>query len=486
MLKFLKKEANWAITENGAATYLTTQSDCLDLFATVGALRRETKDEIIARFDRAWAENPDLAMKMLFFTRDIRGGLGERQVFRTILHNMVRDRMGSVVKNLWAVPEYGRFDDLLCLLDTSAKQAVIDYIKTQWSADMEALAKDESVSLIGKWLPSVNAHNADTVRYGKLIAKGLGITDAEYRKTLSKLRAKIAIIENCLREKDYSFDYSKQPSKAMMKYRKAFLRNDGERYKDFLSKVERGEAALHTGTLLPYEIIRPAVSGTAISADERRGMDITWKAQADFTSGDNAIVVVDGSGSMYGYGDPMPATVALSLGIYFAERNKGEFRNHFITFSENPRLVEIKGKDVFDKIKYAMSYNEVASTNIQKVFELILRTAVKNKLPQNELPATVYIISDMEFNMCANGADITNFEYAKGLFEQYGYKLPNLVFWNVASRNHQQPVTMNEKGVVLVSGANPRVFSMVASGNLSPYAFMMDTLNNERYARITA
>lgn len=158
--------------------------------------------------------------------------------------------------------------------------------------------------------------------------------------------------------------------------------------------------------------------------------------------------------------NPKPAEVALSLGIYFAERNKGAFRNHFITFSENPRLIEIKGRDIYDKVKYAASFNEVANTNIQKVFELILRTAVKNKLPQRDLPATVYIISDMEFDACTHDADATNFSYAKGLFGQHGYALPTLVFWNVASRNQQQPVTMNEKGAVLVSGTSPRVFSM--------------------------
>jgi hypothetical protein len=410
-------------------------------------------------------------------------------VFRVILRGMACDRAESVAKNLWAIPEFGRYDDFLCLLDTPVKQTVIDHMKTRFDADMADLEKGEAVSLLGKWLPSVNAHNADAVRYGKIIAKTFGMSETQYRKALSALRARIAIIENNLRERDYTFDYSKQASQAMMKYRKAFLRNDGEHYKDFLSQVERGEAKLNTGTLTPYEIIRPAFNGyniAKITADERKSMDVTWKAQTDFTGGENALVVVDGSGSMYMASEPTPASVALSLGIYFAERNTGAFRDHFITFSENPRLVKIKGKDIYDKVKYAASFNEVANTNIQGVFELILRTAVKNKLPQSELPATVYIISDMEFDRCTRGADITNFEYAKGLFAQYGYKLPSLVFWNVASRNQQQPVTMNEKGVVLVSGASPRVFAMVQSGSISPYAFMMDTLSAERYAGITA
>ena len=493
MLQFLKREANRTLTENNAVTLATTGSDCLDLFATIGALRREPEAEITARFDRAWVENHELALKTLFFARDIRGGLGERRVFRTVLRHMAGDRQDSVRKNLWAVPKYGRFDDLLFLLDGPAKPDALGYIRSQWQTDLKALNTDGQVSLLGKWLPSVNASNAETVRYGKMIAKALGLSEAEYRKALVSLRARIAIIENSLRTKDYTFDYTKQPSKAMYKYRKAFLRNDGERYKSFLSQVERGEAVLHTGTLLPYEIIRPVFATGAyggilqdITADERRSMDVTWKAQADFARGENALVVIDGSGSMYMTSDPKPASVALSLGVYFAERNQGRFANHFITFSRSPRLVEIKGTDIYEKVKHCASYNEVANTNIQKVFDLILQTAVKYKLPQKELPATLYIISDMEFDACAEGVDITNFELAKESFARYGYDLPTVVFWNVASRNQQQPVSMNERGVVLVSGASPRVFSMVASGNLSPMAFMLDTLNSERYAKVQA
>ena len=168
------------------------------------------------------------------------------------------------------------------------------------------------------------------------------------------------------------------------------------------------------------------------------------------------------------------------------QKNKGDFANHFITFSENPRLVEIKGKDIFEKIKYCATFNEDANTDIEKVFNLILSTAVKNKTPQKELPATIYIISDMEFDYCSANADLTNFENAKRAFAKHGLELPTVVFWNVQSRNQQQPVTMNEQGVVLVSGCSPRVFSMVMSGNLSPYAFMMETLGTERYEKITA
>ena len=485
MLRFLKMRANRTRTENDAVTNITTYSDCLDLFATIGAMRTSTDTEAIIRFCRAWAENPDLAVKTLFFARDVRGGLGERKVFRIILRHMADDMPATVKKNLWAVAEFGRWDDLLVLLDSPLRRDVVTYIKAQLEKDKEELMNGGTVSLLGKWLPSVNAHNAETVRYGKLLAKEMGMKEAEYRRTLTALRARISIIENNLREKDYTFDYEKQPSKAMMKYRKAFLRNDGERYKVFLSRVSKGEATLHTGTVYPYDIVRPILSGS-MSEDERRSVDVTWNALEDFTRGENALVVIDGSGSMYVCGTPKPAEVALSLGVYFADRSIGAFANHFITFSRTPRLVEIKGSDIFEKIRYCMSYNEVANTNIRAVFDLILSTAVKNNLSQSELPATLYIISDMEFDSCAENADVTNFEYAKQSFAVHGYNLPTVVFWNVQSRNEQQPVTQNEQGVVLVSGASPRVFSMIKAGNLSPLAFMLDTLSNERYAKIQA
>lgn len=488
MLQYLKQESNKTFTENGAVTYSSTLSDCLDLFATVGALRRESEEEIVSRFIRAYTENKDVAMKLLFFARDIRGGLGERRVFRTILRWLSCNEKESLRKNLHYIAEYGRFDDLMILFGTPLEKDMLEYIKTQLYKDIEGMENGGDVSLLAKWLPSVNASNCETKRLAKKVARFLQLDDAAYRKLLVKLRAHIRIIENNLRERDYTFDYEKQPSKAMFKYRNAFIRNDGERYNEFLNKVSCGEVKLNTNVLTPYEIITPFFKRN-VSDEERNSINATWNALEDFTNNENALAVIDGSGSMYGGADPIPATVALSLGIYFAERNKGAFKNHFITFSENPQLVEIKGDDILDKVRYCHDYDEVANTNIQKVFELILNAAKKNHVPQEELPKRLYIISDMEFDYCADDANLTNFEYAKKLFEDAGYKLPEVVFWNVSSRNRQQPVTKNEQGVLLVSGCTPRLFSMVADGSLSdstPYEFMLEVLMSERYEKIAA
>lgn len=488
MLQYLKQESNKTFTENGAVTYSSTLSDCLDLFATVGALRRESEEEIVSRFMRAYTENKDVAMKLLFFARDIRGGLGERRVFRTIIRWLSCNETESLRKNLHYIAEYGRFDDLMILFGTPLEKDMLEYIKTQLYKDIEGMENGGDVSLLAKWLPSVNASNCETKRLAKKVARFLQLDDAAYRKLLVKLRAHIRIIENNLRERDYTFDYEKQPSKAMFKYRNAFIRNDGERYNEFLNKASCGEVKLNTNVLTPYEIITPFFKRN-VSDEERNSINTTWNALEDFTNDENALAVIDGSGSMYGGTDPIPATVALSLGIYFAERNKGAFKNHFITFSENPQLVEIKGDDILDKVRYCHDYDEVANTNIQKVFELVLNAAKKNNVPQAELPKRLYIISDMEFDYCADDANLTNFEYAKKLFEDTGYKLPEVVFWNVSSRNRQQPVTKNEQGVLLVSGCTPRLFSMMADGSLSdraPYEFMMEVLMSERYKKIAA
>ena len=483
MLEFLKREANKTYTENGSVTYRSTGRDCLDLFATIGALRRESEQEITARFLRAYAEDPDLAMKILFYGRDVRGGLGERRVFRILLRWLAVSKPESVVRNLPYVAEYGRWDDVLVLLDTPCRAEALALLKQQFDADLAALSSDGDVSLLGKWLPSVNASNDETIRAAKQIANAFGLSNRDYRKTLTKLRAQIRILENNLRERDYTFDYSKQPSKAMFKYRKAFLRNDAERYGAFMQRVSTGEVKLNTGALYPYEIIEKAYH---CDDAERLSLDATWRALADYTQDENALVVADGSGSMYWGGKPMPAAVAQSLAIYFAEHNRGAFRNHFITFSMNPRLVEIKGRDIVDKARYCETFNECANTNIQKVFELVLNAAVRNRVPQKDLPSTLYIISDMEFDSCAAGASLSNFEYAAKLFRQAGYRLPNVVFWNVSSRNQQQPVTMNEQGVALVSGCSPRIFSMVMEGSLDPFTFMLSVIDTERYAPIRA
>ncbi len=487
MLEQMKDQANRTVTENGAAAFSSTGSHCLDLFSGIGALRGAPEGDICTRFLRAYGEDRDLAMKLLFFARDVRGGLGERRVFRVILGWLAWHEPEALERNLPRIPEFGRWDDLLVLLDTPCQGAALSLIRQQLQRDLES---GEQVSLLAKWLPSVNASNADTVAMAKKIARNLGMTQERYRKSLVSLRRQIRILENNLRQGDYSFDYAQQPAKAMYKYRRAFQRNDGQRYEAYLEDVKNGRATLHTGTLAPYEIIAPCLQTrwrtTQIPESERRAMDVTWNALPDYGGEENALVVVDGSGSMYCGPEVIPATVALSLGIYFAQRNRGPFRDHFITFSRNPKLVQIRGRDIAEKVRYCASFNEVANTDLEKVFSLILDTAVKHRMPQAQLPEKLYIVSDMEFDRCMENGSKTHFQAAREAFAAQGYRLPEVVFWNVASRHGHQPVTRDDRGVALVSGCTPRLFQLVAGGAADPYRMMLEVLSGPRYADIRA
>ena len=488
MLKFLKREANTAYTANGAVSNASTMSDCLDFFATAGALRNADDEEIVTRFIRAFAEDKDIAMKILFYARDIRGGLGERRAFRVILKYLAQNYPETVIKNIGNIAEYGRYDDILSLMDTACEQEATAYIKAVLTDDMKSMQAQDSVSLMAKWLPSVNASSKETVRLAKKIAKAMKMSDASYRRMLSALRAYIKILENNLREKDYTFSYEKQPSKALFKYRKAFFRNDGERYSAFISKAMKDPSVMKTGSLTPYDIVNSVIRNrSGMASSERKALDTTWNALENYVNSGNTLAVVDGSGSMYcSCFATQPAAVAESLGIYFAERNKGAFANCFITFSSNPRLVEIKGKDIFEKVRYCMSYNECSNTNIEKTFDLILNTAVKNRMKQADMPSRLIIISDMEFDCCASDASMTNFESAKAKFAKMGYKLPQVVFWNVNSFTRQQPVRMNDQGAILVSGMSPQIFAMLKDDKLDPYSFMMSVISSERYERVAA
>lgn len=497
MLQYVKQEANKAFTENGALSLKSTQSDCLDLFATIGSLRRESDGEILSRFMRAFTEDRELATKLLFYARDIRGGLGERRVFRLCLRWLADNAPETLRKNLAHVAEFGRFDDLLVLLDSPVEREMLGLVREQLCKDVEAMENGGDVSLLGKWLPSINASNSETVKAAKKIARFLKMEDRGYRKLLSGLRAHIRILENNLRKKEYTFAYEKQPSKAMFKYRKAFMRNDAQRYRDFLSRVSCGQAKLNASTLAPYELVERCLSSSwhgssfasNVSEEEKQSLNATWAALPDFGSEGDALAIIDTSGSMYGGGKPLPAAVALSLGLYLAEHNSGAFKNHFIEFSGEPRLIEVKGESFCEKLQYLLSFEEIADTNLEAVFELILNAAVRNRLPQEQLPKQLIIISDMEFNACVRNAGLTNFQNAKAQFEAAGYGLPRVVFWNVASRNRQQPVTKNEQGVALVSGCTPRLFSRVLDGSLAtmtPYDFMLEVLGSERYQTIVA
>jgi len=489
MLNFLKNESNYTYTENGGTAFRSSGSFCLDMFFKAGAMRNSTAQEIETAVTRAYAEDPDKTMKIIFFARDARGGLGERRFFRCAVSALVKTAPRAVEKNIPMFAEYGRFDDLCVLIGTSLENAAITVIREQLNTDMAAMNANRPASLLAKWLPSVNTSSKETRNIGRHIAAKLGMSERAYRKTLSMLRRYTDIIENRLRERDYTFRYEAQPSCAMFKYRRAFIRNDGERYTEFLNMVNSGETHMNADRLFPYDIVRAAMAGN-ISPEEVMSLDAAWKSMPDLTASkhENAIAVIDGSGSMTcGCGGIRPIDAALSLGIYFAEHNTGGFAGHFITFSETPRLVEIKGSNIVEKVRYCRTFNEIANTNLEAVFTLILKTALRNNVSASDMPAKIYIISDMQFDRCiVGGNNDVLFRAMRKLYHNHGYILPEIIFWNVNARCDAVPVNRSETGAALVSGYSPAVFDMVIGGECSPETIMDRILSSERYAAITA
>lgn len=493
MLNYFKEDSNEGRTVNGAFAYNSTKSYVLDLFAMGGAFRNRTDEEVAQLFSKAFGENPLLAMKTLFYIRDITEGQGERRFFRVVLKHLALHNPNAIRKNIHLVPEFGRWDDLWVLLETSLKPDVVKLVRKQLIKDR----RSEHPSLLAKWLPSENASSYKTKKYAKIFRKAYGATPKQYRKLLSTLRERINIVERKMSDNDWhTIDYPKLPARAGLIYRNAFIRHDESGYREYLDGLTNGTKKVNAKTLYPYDIVRESLRGydgvnvwgsyydKSATAEEIQLLDAQWNALPDFIgeNSENSIAVVDTSGSMSG----TPMEVAISLGIYLAERNKGVFHNHFFTFSDFPKLKEIVGSNIVEKVRNLSDSDWGGSTNVEAVFRKILNVAVKNNLPQEEMIGKVYIISDMQFNSCTRGASVHIFEQLAEDFAEHGYKLPELVFWNVNAFASNVPFTMNEQGVQLVSGFSPSIFKQLLGANgKTPYELMIEVVDSDRYKEVT-
>ena len=500
MKETLDDEFNYSVTENGALGYKSTGKELLDLNFAVASLREASEQEIVEKFTKAFFEDKILAMRWLFFARDCREGLGERRLFRVVLADLVNSNPEMVIPLINLIPEYGRYDDLWCLLDNKeSAKVVLELVDKQLTEDLNNMKAGKSISLISKWLPSCNASSAQTKKYAKQVYKALGLTEREYRKALSEFRKYLDVVEVKMSSKNWSeIKYEAVPSRANLIYNSAFLRNDEERRREYLRKLTKGETKINAATLFPHDIVHKYSSTNRYSLNPKdAAIEALWKALPDTVQGcGNTIVVADGSGSMTSTVDCNSKVTALevanALAIYFAERSSGEFKDKYITFSTCPQLVDLsKANSLHDKLQIALTHNEIADTNIERVFDLILTTAINNHMSQEDMPKNILIVSDMEFNSCAtcNGGyshrpDQRLFKVIAKKYADAGYLIPRMIFWNVNSRTGTIPVKENELGVALVSGFSVNVAKMVMSGKTEPFECLLETLNSERYAPI--
>lgn len=478
-LESLQKNTNIKYTENGAITNASSLDANLDFFALAGAMR-DRPDDAVNLFERAYFADKLTAVRTLFYLRDIRGGQGEREIFRKCFLRLAKLDETTAVALLEHISEYGRWDDLIKLLEFKNQDSLLDMaimliIADKLSDDIVACRDGKSISLLAKWLPSINTSSKRSVALAKDIAKRLRMSPVAYRKILSELRKHIILLETQMSANQWSdIDYSKLPSQAGRKHVKAFKKHDEERYTNYLDQVVKGKAKMNTSTLFTYEVFNSIKSGDIDAANAM------WTALPDYTNGRNALVVADVSGSM----DGLPMSISVSLALYFAEHNEGPFHNKFMTFSSTPEVVEVVGNTLEQKMQNIEDSEWGMSTNLEGVFNVLLKSALDSEASQEDMPSVLYIISDMEFDSAISSPDESIFDNAKNKFRAKGYQLPHVVFWNVDSRQNQAPATKYDNSVTLISGSSQSTFRYAVEGK-SPKELMLEVINSERYTPIT-
>jgi len=487
MLNYLKgSTAGMARTENGAYAHASTGSKVLNLFALGGAVRQREEQEVRDLIHEAWNEDKSLAIRAIFYLADIREGQGERDFFKKALSYITQHNPIIASRIIPLIPEYSRWDLVYEFVGTPLEGQMFSFVKEQFLKDM----KTETPSLLGKWLKSVNTSSEESNKLGRLTATKLGLSEKDYRKSLSALRSKIGVVEKQMSAKNWAeIDFDRIPGMAYSRYMNAWKTHIPTKLQKYLEDVAAGKTDMKTGVLYPHNVMRDALSAeyqrdkTSIQSTE-----LQWKNLPDYVNGDQEYImpVIDTSGSMSTGIDTSGTTaelVARTLGIYLSERLAGPFKNHFIIFSETPLVGELKGETIARKYINMPQIN-ARNTNIEAVFSLILDTAVRHNLTQEDMPTKVVMFSDMEFDSAIQGRkDVTLFNSIEKRFLAAGYKLPQLIFWNLSARHDQFPVDQHQSGAALVSGYSPVTFKyMLGKPIASPYENMLEVLNSPRYA----
>lgn len=487
--KAIKETMAWGTTDNGCETLTTSGSYLMDLFARGGSMRGASAESQKILFDSAFKENADFATRLLFYIRDIRGGYGERDTFRNMLRHLSAINVESVEKNLWAILEYGYAKDLYCLIGTPAEDSMWTFMKDQFELDLENCEAGKGISLLAKWIATPTSSSHRTKELGKLTAKKLGYnfkTMKEYKAKLMKLRKYLDLPEAKVCSGRFSeIEYSKCSSRFLLKYRNVISKKDSERWTKYHSDVSKGEVKINTDTLNPCDIINRIHLG-----ENGADLENLWKNLKDVCNA-NVLVMADSSGSMTsGSGSIKPIVVAASLAMYFAERNKGSLKDLFMTFSHRPEFVELSASSLATNYQIVSRASWQMSTNLESAFELLLSTAKNNEVPQEEMPDALLIVSDMQIN-CVHGvgadSNITFYDAMAKRYEEAGYKLPHVVFWNVNSAKPSFLARKSDNSVSLVSGYSVNVFKQVMECfGTTPYELMLHIVNSDRYAKIVA
>ena len=487
-LKAMKNDTNYGLTENSGVKHLSTLNKVLDMFAMGGAMRTRTDDDIILMFKDAYEEDATLALRCLFYLRDIRGGQGERRFFRVCFRWLAKTYPNEASSLLTLVSEYGRYDDLFELIDTP--------VEDEMFAHLWLVVRSNKDALVYKWLKSENTSSKQSREIATKTRKAFGLSSRDYRRMLSEGRKACQLVETAMSQNRWDdIDFSKLPSRAGLIYQHAFMNREEtrERYAAFMSSKQN---KVNASTLYPVDIARQIFDAYRPTDLQRMAWQKYWDNLPDYYHGkeEPGIAVVDVSGSMYG----LPLNAAVSMGAYIAERGKGPFKNHFITFSGDPQLVEFNGTDIYDKFHRAESADWGQNTNIEAVFDMLLNTALKYRTRAEDMPRTLYIFSDMEFdNAITCGPTVSSMytrvpslnenqietviEAQARKWKQHGYNIPKVIFWNLDARHQNIPAI--GPGFSYVSGFSPVMIEQILSGK-DGVDLMLEKLNSDRYSKI--
>ncbi len=456
---FAAAQQSTARTANGAVTNYSTDNPVLDLFGVIGSSRGK---DLTGLFGKAFYTDEERAVRVLLWARDVRGGAGERQQFRDLLKVLINKKPDFAKRVLTKIPELGRFDDLLVAIDTPVQSTATSIIEKHLL---------ERNGLCAKWMPRKGATAAK-------LRRALNLTAREYRKLLVELTQEANVVEQLMCSGNWDeIEYGKIPSLAAARYQKAFERNDPSGYNQYISKLEAGEEKINASAVYPYDIVKSSKTGNERVAEKQ------WESLPDYINGAQSILpMVDVSGSMSWCNATPSLTcmdIAISLGLYCTERQTGSFKNKAMTFTDIPKFIDIPAMGSLRQRLNAFMKRVGYSTNFVKAFGEILRVAQSNNLPQSDMPDIVLALSDMEFNSCGGS---TNFTAIKRKYENAGYEMPKLVFWNLNAREGNNPIKAYDDNVALVSGFSPAIMEAVLGAkDFNPNAIMDEAIMKERY-----
>ena len=473
----MKNKAEIKYTENGAIAYDRLNGSLVTLFAQIGALRPRSEKEIEAKFASAFNEDRLLATKMLFYAGNIRGGLGERRTFRICLHWLAMNHPTIVKKNIQNIALFNRFDSLFALVGTSCEKEMWSYVQKILVNDLQNIRDGKPCSLLAKWMPTETASSKKTRTLARKAIYAFKITERQYRQILSSLRKYIKVVERKMSNNEWNdINYPTVPSYAMSRYSQAFLKHDNERYSKYIEDLNDGKTKVNASTLYPYDLVRNYMGW---SSQNNLVAEQQWKALPNYISGENNIIVMaDVSGSMSG----RPMETSIGLAIYFAERNKGDYQNCYMTFTDRPHFIKINPNDTLrEKVAQVKRTDIGYNTNLEAAFNYILSNATYNNVSNEDMPKALVVISDMEIDRYMSGRGLGFVDTMKNKYAQFGYELPKLIFWNVEARN--DTFLSQSEDVINISGQSASIFKTFigALNGKTSWDIMIETLNDKMY-----